>query len=452
MLRGFALAVSLLALALAAGCERAPRTDASIRGQFLQMVVGSPEHRRDALRWIEAHWQPGFTAMAVEALPFVSDPEVRKGLIAHMEKRTGQTFGADRAAWHRWLWQRDMPAHPRYSEVKATLHAMTDPNYRAYFQGLPQSEIQLDEVQWLGVRRTDDLQPLRNPEMIAAADADHLAEQETVYGLHMGGEARAYPERVVAKHGIVSDRVGGTHVLVLHDELTGNATAFEGEVRGEAPNLAVSGFIFRGDTLLYDERTNSLWSSLRGKPLVGELAGRGIRLERVPVAVTGWAHWRRRHPDTKVMADQPAAEGYAAEQLGYRLYVAEDHVQPRAQADRAPSEAEREGMIGIRHAGAAIALTQAFLAAHPVYEITLGGERIVVLTDAGGASRAYLAGDVDIERWRDADTVVDAQGRAWRVTETGLRGPTDRRLERLATQRVQWEAWHGAYPDTAQQP
>ena len=58
--------------------------------------------------------------------------------------------------------------------------------------------------------------PLQRPEFIAAALADHVADDELVLGLAHGGEARAYPVRALAYHHLVNDVVAGEPVVATY--------------------------------------------------------------------------------------------------------------------------------------------------------------------------------------------------------------------------------------------
>lgn len=51
-----------------------------------------------------------------------------------------------------------------------------------------------------------------NPEAIPAAAATWLADDDRVLGLAIGGEARAYPLRILESHEMVNDVLGGRPV------------------------------------------------------------------------------------------------------------------------------------------------------------------------------------------------------------------------------------------------
>jgi len=60
--------------------------------------------------------------------------------------------------------------------------------------------------------------------------------------------------------------------------------------------------LYRSNKLMYDRKTNTLWSSLTGIPVIGELAQRDLKLDFFPVELTMWGDWLSEHPDTKVLS------------------------------------------------------------------------------------------------------------------------------------------------------
>ena len=60
----------------------------------------------------------------------------------------------------------------------------------------------------------DGIPALTNPKYVTSSEADFMSDDEDVLGLEMGGEARAYPLRVLSWHELVNDAIGGEPVLV----------------------------------------------------------------------------------------------------------------------------------------------------------------------------------------------------------------------------------------------
>lgn len=89
-----------------------------------------------------------------------------------------------------------------------------------------------------------------------------LKDDDLVLGITVNGEARAYPIRIMNWHEIVNDRIGSTSVVITYCPLCGSGVAFETHDR-----FGVSGLLYQSDVLLYDHKTESLWSQLMHQPL-----------------------------------------------------------------------------------------------------------------------------------------------------------------------------------------
>lgn len=83
--------------------------------------------------------------------------------------------------------------------------------------------------------------------------------------------------------------------------------------------------LYRSNKVMYDRLTDTLWSQLRGEPIIGELVGSGIKLEYFPVALTTWGEWLAEHPDTKVQSRETGyypARSYQREDDRRSIYFA----------------------------------------------------------------------------------------------------------------------------------
>ena len=96
-----------------------------------------------------------------------------------------------------------------------------------------------------------------------------------------------------------------------------------------------------------------------------------------------------------------------------------------------------------------VAIDTQFLRKHPVYTFSAASERFVVITSKAGANRVYQA-DTPFPEQREGAVVLDADGEAWRVTESGLVLERDSktRLSRVPAQRAFWFGWYAQFPDT----
>jgi len=63
---------------------------------------------------------------------------------------------------------------------------------------------------------------------------DRLRPKETIAGLRIGSEMKAYPFTELRIARVVNDRVGDVPVLVVHQPSSDTTTAFEARAKGKA--------------------------------------------------------------------------------------------------------------------------------------------------------------------------------------------------------------------------
>ncbi len=416
---------------------------------FYRLLDNDERVARAALREISWTWQPSYAAILIQMMGWIEHRSVQADAIALLERASGHTFGKDANAMYVWLWSFDPGQHPDYSEFLATFFGDVDPRFREYFADHPKTEIRLDEIRWGGVRR-DGIPPLKNPKMIRASEATYLDDDNVVFGVALNGDVRAYPKRILAWHEMVKDKIGGIEINGVYCTLCGSMIVYDATVNGVHHELGTSGFLYRSNKLMYDHATKSMWSTLSGTPVVGQLVGQGIQLKPLYVVTTTWKEWRRRHPNTLVLSLDTGHRRDYGEGSAYREYFGTDRLMfnvPKVD-DRLLNKAE---VLALRSSGSPeeqLAIDAAFLAKTPVYHDRIGREAFVVLTDKSGANRVYATGAVSFADW-DGDTVArDRQGRAWQVHEDGLAGPGNQKLARLPAHRAFWFGWYSQYPAT----
>jgi len=145
----------------------------------------------------------------------------------------------------------------------------------------------------------DDWSELDAP---TGVDRPLLPDDAPVIGVSRAGEARAYPLRILDWHEVVNDTFGAP-LLMTYCVRCGSAIVAERFADGSETVFGVSGRLWRDDLVLYDERTESLWSQLLAAAIRGPLTG--DRLTLVASSLTTWGAWRRRHPDTQVLLPPP---------------------------------------------------------------------------------------------------------------------------------------------------
>ena len=438
-----------LVLLVAVPHSRAEITEREATRAFLTLVAGEEGDMVDAMDLIEAHWEPSYLSMALDVIRIIRNPAVSGTLLALLGTNAGGEHGYDLGAWQRAMWNAPEVSHPRYAAFKGALYGFIDPRFVAYFDEVGEPLIRLDEVVWGGVRQ-DGIPPLRNPAMLPAADVAYLEDDHIVFGISVNGDARAYPKRILGWHEMFVDVVGGVPVAGVYCTLCGTVILYFTEHEGVNHALGTSGFLYRSNKLMYDQATQSLWSTMQGTPVVGPLVGKDIVLDRGSVVTTTWGEWHRRHPDTRVLSLETGHTRNYDEGAAYREYFATDELmfQIPTVDTRLRNKDEVFTVLLAAHPDRPLAISADFLAANPVHHDAIEDTALVVLTDPSGANRAYASGDVTFTSYDGDRNVQDSSGAAWTMEEDSLTAEDGRVIHRLPAQRAFWFGWYGAFPHT----
>jgi len=162
-----------------------------------------------------------------------------------------------------------------------------------------------------GVPR-DGILALVDPQRWSGEQANRwLSEDDRVVGVLLYGSAVAYPLRVLNRHEIVNDVVGGKPIAVTYCPLCRSAIVFDGEIAGQRRILGVSGLLYQSDVLMFDRATDSLISQLLRKGITGPL--KNVPLRVLPARHTTWERWYADHPTTAVLSRDVAAIDYGSD-------------------------------------------------------------------------------------------------------------------------------------------
>lgn len=469
---------------------------------FLQAGQPRPVESQAALRELGAAWRNGYTSMLVDLarqmtpLPSVADlpdsdgsarsargrdnpdggevrpsnkaaenaPGIsaaltpvqlsRQRITQFLEKQTKQKFGDDLGKWRRWFWSQPYDPHPDYAEFKARVYSVIDPRMASFFPPKVKAEIRLDEVDWGGVT-VNGIPPLVYPKTVSAHDATYLKDSNIVFGIAVNGEARAYPKRILGWHEMARDRIGGVELTVVYCTLCGTVLPYESIVGGKLRVLGTSGLLYRSNKLMFDEETNSLWSTLEGKPVVGALTGSGLELQVRSSVTTTWKEWREAHPNTTVLSLDTGYKRDYNEGVAYHDYFATDKIMFEVPAldTRLKNKAEvLVALLGDPAGGRkqALAIAADLLRKYSVYPLTAAGKSLVVVTSASGANRMYDAGTLRFSEQPRGKQIADAGGIQWTATEEALTADdgSGRKLPRVPANRAFWFGWQAQFPHT----
>jgi hypothetical protein len=227
----------------------------------------------------------------------------------------------------------DVGAPPGYAELKRTVFERIDARWGPMLDDV--RGLDLRHLSWGGVFPDDRpfgdagrcpgrgcIPALDEPGVTDAAGGDWYADDGIVFGVVVGGEARAYPKHIMEVHELVNDRLGGRRFAMPYCTLCGSAQAYYTDDAEGVEGLLVfrtSGLLHRSNKVMVDLNTGSLWDTFTGRAASGALGAAGVELEPITVETATWGDWKRAHPDTTVVAaDGGIGRAYPSDPLGGR--------------------------------------------------------------------------------------------------------------------------------------
>ena len=239
-----------------------------------------------------------------------------------------------------------------------------------------------------GGPRPDGIPTIDNPSFQSASEIEALVEAEPVVAVAINDDARAYPIRVLTRHELVNDTVGGVPVTVSYCPLCNSAVTYDRRVADRVLDFGTSGSLYQSSLVMYDRQTQSLWTHFDGEAVIGHLAG--AHLDLYPTQIVAWSEWSRDNPEGRVLTGEE--DGRALDSYGSNPYVgyesSDDLLNPNFQSEAIDERLPRkERVIGLRNTeGEAVAIRHSHLREVRVVELTFNGLPLVVWNLPGATS------------------------------------------------------------------
>lgn len=305
---------------------------------------------------------------------------------------------------------------------------------------------------------------IREPrhETIVRAD-EWLSPNEPVLAASAGGEARAYPLRLLLRHEAVNDWLGGSPLLVTYCPRCNSAAVFERTVGTLTLEFGAASVLRSENRVLFDEATESWWQQASGESVAGEFAG--FRLQSATSALISWSDFKQTYPDGTVLS---RSSGFDLD-YGFNPYFNVDFSQPPPSVGEVdPRMPARARVVGLLGDGEALAVPFSALDLTPAANVTVGGALAAVFWQRGtlsplssanvaqgrdvGAAVAFHArlGNRTLTFRGERGAFVDEQtGSTWRITGEALSGPlAGSRLSIFPHVNSFWSCWSAFRPAT----
>lgn len=312
----------------------------------------------------------------------------------------------------------------------------------------------------------DGIPAINTPRFHRTDEVGFLEENEPVFVLELGGEARAYPLQILVWHEIVNDTVAGIPVAVTYCPLCNSAFAYDRRHEGRVLEFGVSGALWHSSLVMFDRQTFSLWSHFTGQGLLGVFAS--DQLEQFPVSLASWSQFKTARPDGIVLSrDTGFTKDYGRnpypgyDDVGSPPFLFEGEVDGRYAA--------KTRLVGLDLPAGPQAVTNDRLEADRVVALTDGDRPLVVWWQPGTGSALdadTVADGKDVGTTGAFEAVLDGQtltfepvdgafrdhetASTWNVFGTATAGPlTGRQLTAVPHVDTFWFAWAVFQPDTA---
>lgn len=226
----------------------------------------------------------------------------------------------------------------------------------------------------------DGIPAIDRPQFMNAEFAKFIGEKEYVLGVYHNGVAKAYPIKIMDRHEVVNDRIGGEQLVITYCPLCGSGIAFKAQVDGQDYTFGVSGLLYNSDVLLYDRQTQSLWSQIENQAISGPASGE--KLQMLPTAFLTWDKWKEQYPNTLILTTET---GYRVDynQKAYLGYEASPKLLfPVAHESRKLRKKERVLGVSINGKHKAYPLRILEKMEQTSFQDTVGGQQLWIRFDS----------------------------------------------------------------------
>ncbi len=165
--------------------------------------------------------------------------------------------------------------------------------------------VPLDEILGGGPPK-DGIPSIDSPKFVSISEAGKfLNDSEPGIALDIDGAVRFYPFQILVWHEIVNDTINGQRVLVTYCPLCLSGIVFDPNVQGERVEFGTSGKLWNSNLVMYDRKTDSLWSQILGEAIVGEMTG--TQLKVLPSDMIRFGEFKKQYPGGTVLSRNTGA-------------------------------------------------------------------------------------------------------------------------------------------------
>ena len=312
--------------------------------------------------------------------------------------------------------------------------------------------ISLQEIVSAGVAK-DGIPPIADPQFESVAAADQYLKEDGVGLLvEKDGHVRFYPYQILVWHEVVNDVFGGMPLVVTFSPLTFSGLVFQRDFGGDVGVLdfGTSGEIYNNNLLMYDRKTDTLWSQAYTRAVRGDLTG--TTFQPYPSTVISWKQFRNHFPKGEVLSRETGAvRDYTRDPYGTSYYDSKQVWFPLTSIDDRLSPKTR--IFGFEHDGSARAFPLDRLIRDRVISDDVSTYSLLVLYDKEQETVQGFSRDLDGHtltfEWNGTVLKDKETGTTWNFDGKGIKGElAGTTLKTVSLFPFYWFAWAAFYPST----
>jgi len=307
--------------------------------------------------------------------------------------------------------------------------------------------IPLDKIKGGGPPK-DGIPSIDNPVFTNVQGSYFMSDSDTVVGVEINGEVKAYPIFILVWHEIVNDNLGRTPIAVTYCPLCYTNQVFERVIDGQEVEFGTSGKLYNSNLLMYDRLTESYWSQALGIAVKGELSG--YKLNLIPFDVITWGDWKTLHPNTLVMTtDTGYIRSYSTDPYGNyytepRIFFPVEHSDDRMHP--------KEIIIGFNQNNIYKAYKQNDIELNIIINDSIGETPVMLISLYSENSRAFertINGVVLDFEYMDGKIFDSQTNSEWNYDGLSISGEYEgKQLERMPIEPGFWFEWFAFHPQT----
>ena len=161
-----------------------------------------------------------------------------------------------------------------------------------------QKNIDLNLVVSGGVSK-NAIPAINNPQFVAYEQSTTPDNARGIL-ININNAQRFYPYNILVLHEIINDNIGDTHYAVTFCPLCDSGIVMDRKIHNAILEFRVSGLLYQSNLLMYDTKTESLWSQARQKAIVGPYAG--TKLDILPFQLLEFSEVKQKYPNGVVLS------------------------------------------------------------------------------------------------------------------------------------------------------